>query len=593
MKKKGKQKFSLNSRIIGMIVLCWLVPITLTIGVAAVYIFGSQFRGKFAEQAKQLEFDMRICAERLSNMSTSAEKTAYEGDIETVYQKYQKGELKQKELVNQAQLYLADKYAHDIGIRETILWFYESPRTMNCHVYNRNIGGDYFEVNTYWTRDHSGVYQYACSMKNAVGFYEQNGRIYMFKNLIDRSTDEPMAVLVMRINSNYYFDDFVKSGEKSSVNIRLNDCFFVLAGEKLSDEELEICEQIDAEEGYKWVSGKVYLYKTIQVGTYDMQVFICQDNAQNRIAFWGYWIIIVAMTVFMVVLMVMCIRIIRKHVMVPISQMIQGAHKIEGGELGYQVDEEPASREFYYLVNTFNQMSAKIEEQFQHIHEEEEALQDARIMALQSHINPHFINNTLEIINWEARLNGNEKVSKMIRALSTLIDASVNRKKENEISLEEELEYVNAYLYIISVRFGNRISVINELPEDIMKCKVPRLILQPIIENAIEHGVAKKKKGIVRLCGRREGGYLYIDVINDAADKLDEEKIETLLDVNMDIKSEYMQNMGIANVNQRLHLLYGEPCGLQIYDMGEDKTCAHMTIRIEKEKRLDVQSSTH
>ena len=106
-----------------------------------------------------------------------------------------------------------------------------------------------------------------------------------------------------------------------------------------------------------------------------------------------------------------------------------GSKEIEQGNLGYQVTYKAESSEFAYLIINFNRMSEKLKEQFQHIYEEELALRDARIMALQSHINPHFMNNTLEIINWEARLGGMPKVSKMIEALSTLMDATINRKK--------------------------------------------------------------------------------------------------------------------------------------------------------------------
>ena len=114
-------------------------------------------------------------------------------------------------------------------------------------------------------------------------------------------------------------------------------------------------------------------------------------------------------------------------------------------------------------------MSERLKYQFDHIYEEEIALRDARIMALQSHINPHFMNNTLEIINWEARLGGNEKVSRMIEALATLMDAAMDRKKRTLVPLSEEMIYVNAYLYINSARFGKRLTVVKELDESIMQ----------------------------------------------------------------------------------------------------------------------------
>ena len=150
----------------------------------------------------------------------------------------------------------------------------------------------------------------------------------------------------------------------------------------------------------------------------------------------------------------------------------------------------------------FVRNQGRLKYQFDHIYEEELALEDARIMALQSHINPHFMNNTLEIINWEARLAGNDKVSEMISSLGTLLDAPLDRKKQPEVPLKEELTYVKAYLFIMKERFGKRLEVTLEIPEELYQEKVPRLILQPVIENAIAHGVQVQGTGKVRITGK-------------------------------------------------------------------------------------------
>ena len=150
----------------------------------------------------------------------------------------------------------------------------------------------------------------------------------------------------------------------------------------------------------------------------------------------------------------------------------------------------------------FVQNQGRLKYQFDHIYEEELDLKDARIMALQSHINPHFMNNTLEIINCEARLAGNDKVSEMISSLGTLLDAALDRKKQPEVPLKEELTYVTAYLFIMKERFGKRLEVTLEIPEELYQEKVPRLILQPVIENAIAHGVQVQGTGKVRITGK-------------------------------------------------------------------------------------------
>ncbi len=204
-------------------------------------------------------------------------------------------------------------------------------------------------------------------------------------------------------------------------------------------------------------------------------------------------------------------------------------------------------------------------------------------MALQSHINPHFMNNTLEIINWEARLSGNEKVSKMIGALSTMLDAAMDRRKRPQVRLSEEMGYVNSYLYITGERLGSRLKVEKELPEELMDCVVPRLILQPVIENAVEHGVAPNGSGTVRLRGYCDDAYLYLETINDGGmTEEDRARIERLLDPNYNTGKEPAGNLGIANVNQRLRILFGDPCGLTITEREDGKVVAKLTMPAQK-----------
>lgn len=137
------------------------------------------------------------------------------------------------------------------------------------------------------------------------------------------------------------------------------------------------------------------------------------------------------------------------------DKFMLAAKKIEEGNFGTHLDaDDLASAEFGYLSDSFNNMSDKLQYQFERIYKEELALRDARIMALQSQINPHFFSNTLEIINWEARLSGNIKVCKMIEALSTMLSAAMDRNARPLVHLSEEAMYVDSYLYIIRERLS-------------------------------------------------------------------------------------------------------------------------------------------
>lgn len=191
-------------------------------------------------------------------------------------------------------------------------------------------------------------------------------------------------------------------------------------------------------------------------------------------------------------------------------------------------------------------MSSELKNQFDRIYLEQQALQEARIKALQSQINPHFLNNTLEIINWEARLADNEQVCSMIEALSTMLDAAVGRDGRSQAPLSEELKYVDAYLYITKERLGERLTVSREIEESMLGCQIPRLMLQPIIENAVEHDIS------------RSGGGLCFEIEHERQlSDSDWDSVRRSLDSGkpFDPERQHGGSVGIRNVNQRLRLI--------------------------------------
>lgn len=265
-----------------------------------------------------------------------------------------------------------------------------------------------------------------------------------------------------------------------------------------------------------------------------------------------------------------------------LSAAVLGSYFIFG--LGRQIDCAAGSREFEYLTDSFNQMSAQLQNQFDCIYREELARRDAQIKALQAHINPHFLNNALETINWQARMSGDIKASKMIEALSTVLDAALDRKGLPEVRLAEEMTYVNAYLYIISQRFGKRLSVTIDLADELMECMVPRLILQPVIENAVEHGIGPGGQGHITLRGYLQRGFLILEIENDGGlTPEDAEHIRRLLSPDYDMAGEPSGSIGIANVNQRLRILYGPDCGLTIFPGAGSLVTARLTVALSRE----------
>ena len=208
-----------------------------------------------------------------------------------------------------------------------------------------------------------------------------------------------------------------------------------------------------------------------------------------------------------------------------------------------------------------------------------------RIKALQSQINPHFLNNTLEIINWEARIAKNEKVSAMIEALSTLLDADLNRDNRNLVPLSEELRYVDAYLYIIRERLGDRFITDKVIDDTLLHLQIPRLILQPIVENAVEHDITPRRGGKLTLRVRKTGRTLVMEVEHDGVMTCEDlENINKLTALPADsdeITAGGVGQIGVRNVSSRLKMLYGEHGSLNITQVSDTTVLAQIRLPLD------------
>ncbi|MDD3279723.1 MAG: histidine kinase [Lachnospiraceae bacterium] len=574
-----KRKISLKMRIIGIMMLCWLLPLILIVGINLHYIWGSHFDAVVSRQLTQLKFNDQVSVERLNKVIQSSRKASYDGTIVALMAKYNRLEIPERKLIQSTNSYLSGQYGRDESIKAAILWYKSDPEHLNSNTYNQSVNGVYPQVSNYWKEDHQKIAEFADTLGTSAGFYVSGKRCYLVRNLLNASYHE-IATLVMLLNQDYCFESYASFPTETSVTLQLDEGKLDIQGETVEIDEKEM-EEIGGKAGYIWENGKLCMYHKIAGGEYNLTVMVRIDDNPSLNVFYGYRPLIAGMILCLVPLLLILFKVFEIHMSRPMNVLMKGAKEIEEGNLGYQLEQGTTGREFQYLTESFNQMSSKLKYQFDHIYEEELALRDARIMALQSHINPHFMNNTLEIINWEARLSGNQKVSMMIEALSTLMDATIDRKKQPIVLLSEEMIYVDAYLYIIAERLGKRVSIKKELPPEIMQYEVPRLILQPLIENAVEHGVVRNGQGTILITGYAQEEYLYLEIVNDATlTKAEEERMERLLDVNYDTSKESSGNMGIANVNQRLRIIYGEPCGLSIQKDGPDHVRARLTIRI-------------
>ncbi|MNC23336.1 Sensor histidine kinase YehU [compost metagenome] len=202
---------------------------------------------------------------------------------------------------------------------------------------------------------------------------------------------------------------------------------------------------------------------------------------------------------------------------------------------------------------------------------------EAELRALQAQINPHFLYNALDMINWSAIAHGAEDTSQMIEALALYFRLSLNKGKDH-VSVADELNLARVYLEIQQSRFPSTFTFHISQEPGLEQCTVPKLTLQPIVENALLHGIrrSKEKKGTIRIAAERDGEDVLLTVSDDGIGMEEETAKRLLLEPPPDVKADGSgSSYGLFNVNERIRIFAGEASGLSI------ETAPGMGTRVE------------
>ena len=312
---------------------------------------------------------------------------------------------------------------------------------------------------------------------------------------------------------------------------------------------------------------------------------LTMDRRQQYREVYEFRRILTSVYLLLIPILVLITVYLRKRITKPITLLSDASRRIEEGELGVTVPMH-GSDELGQLGEAFSHMSLRLKELIDRTYKEEIELKNAQILALQSRINPHFMNNALEDINWQARIEGSETISAMVSALSVLLNATMARKDRRLVTLREEMEVEEAYIYFVQQRFGPELTVHKEIDEQAREGILPLLTVQPLLENAVEHGIAPAGGGRIVIQCARGGDCLHLGIINTGrgAAKEDRERIDAALQGRATDN-----HLGLANIVNRLRLIYGKNVGIRV-DMdkpGETAVYIDIPQAIEAERRTE------
>ena len=285
--------------------------------------------------------------------------------------------------------------------------------------------------------------------------------------------------------------------------------------------------------------------------------------------------IYVLTAVVLVIVALLFSRFMARSITLPIQKLRDSMKKVQEGDFSVSDVVVDSRNEIGSLTKSFDVMTHRIQELMeQNVHEQEQK-RKSELKALQSQINPHFLYNTLDSIIWMAEGKKNEEVVLMTASLARLLRQSISNEDE-VVPIANEVEYARGYLTIQKMRYKDKLEFQIDVDPSILHIPLIKLVLQPIIENAIYHGLKyKESKGLLIIKGFPKDGNAVLQVIDDGVG-MDEETLAHIYDRH---KVNYHSNgVGVYNVQKRLKLYYGEDYGITYESVVGKGTTATITI---------------
>ncbi|WP_236013216.1 cache domain-containing sensor histidine kinase [Paenibacillus glycanilyticus] len=273
-----------------------------------------------------------------------------------------------------------------------------------------------------------------------------------------------------------------------------------------------------------------------------------------------------------------------KNLSNPIRTIIRHMSQVESGNFDNQVEVRTAD-EIGMLARGFNKMTDRLQSYIEEVYVAQIKQKQAELYALKSQIRPHYLYNTLEVIRMSAVANDDEEVGDMILSLSKQLKYVLDYGDEM-VTLRDEKSNIEQYFKLMVLRYGeHRLAIDFRIDRDLLDCKMPKLSIQPLVENAVYHGIMPKQgKGTIRIAAEVERSHLVITVDDDGIG-MDEQRLDWLrAKLAGQIEEEASSGgIGVKNVNDRIHALYGNDYGLQLSSTAHIGTSVRMIIPLHKE----------
>lgn len=420
-----------------------------------------------------------------------------------------------------------------------------------------------------------------CYFSPPFSYSENDNRIFVTK-YVNYNYNEDAGVLLFELNSDKILDiannTNLGNGGQIVIMTTINDKFSVIfsSEEHIDSDILRVLNKKILGNGSLTIKSNKMSYniETINNTRWRIGIFINIDEsaaAQNSFA-----ITLISICFVAIIITTILISVISKNIANPLKKLEAAMKEIE--EADYLLVEEVnigKQKEIASLSESFNLMMRRIKELMDKVVEEQETQRKSELKALQYQINPHFLYNTLDSIVWLVDNNKNKEASEMVVALAKLFRISISRGR-NIITVKDELEHARSYLLIQSIRYADAFKYEFDIDPEVVEYTTLKLILQPMIENAIYHGLKNRiDEGYIKISAKLVNTKVVFE-ISDNGYGMRKEKIEELYEnfKNPDLND----GVGLKNIYLRLKIYYGDEADLLIESELDEGTTIKIII---------------
>lgn len=384
--------------------------------------------------------------------------------------------------------------------------------------------------------------------------------------------EEVMAILAVTLDYNKILEPFIALLQENTGGIVLDDSGKVVYAAHSFDREYRpkepesldyIKEMYTCSERQSSGSGWTYcIYRPEKVITES----VTRLTAQN-----------LPIALVCLVLLLLMAYVFSKSTVSNLERLTENMNQIQLGLRKVTVTSD-SKDEVGVLIRSFTRMMNEMNRLISEVYEGQIKLKNSEMKALVAQINPHFLYNSLSIINWKALEAGADDISGVTLALSTYYRTSLN-KGETMTTVENELNNIRAYLKIQRIMHDDSFDVVEDVDQSVSSVETPKLILQPLVENAIEHGLdlSEKEEKWIRITVKKEGEFV-VFLIEDNGVGMEERKAQEIL-------SYHSKGYGVRNINDRIKVLYGDRGYMAVESCPGQGTRAEIRIPISADGR--------